>query len=136
MISIAVIGTGYVGLATGACLSSLGHHVVCLDIDQVKIDLLRNGQIPIVETGLEDLVLAAMKVGTLSFTTDISVAIPAADVVFMCLPTPQDDDGSADLSYVEKAVTDIRGALKNGAILINSTKLGWIPNKRGCGTEI
>jgi UDPglucose 6-dehydrogenase len=102
-------------------LSSLGHDVVCLDIDATKINLLQNGQIPIVETGLEALVKAGLLAGTLSFTTEISVAIPTADVVFMCLPTPQDDDGSADLSYVEKAVGDIREVLKNGAILVNKS---------------
>ena len=118
---IAVIGTGYVGLATGACLSSLGHRVVCLDIDATKIELLRNGQIPIVETGLEELVRAGLKKGTLSFTTEISEAIPNAEVVFLCLPTPQDDDGSADLSFVEKAVADVRDALKVGAILVNKS---------------
>lgn len=121
MSSIAVVGTGYVGLATGACLSSLGHRVVCLDIDAAKIDLLRNGRIPIVETGLEELVRAGLKTGTLSFTTEISVAIPNAEAVFMCLPTPQDDDGSADLSYVEKAVSDIRSELKFGAVLVNKS---------------
>ena len=121
MSSVAVIGTGYVGLATGACLSSLGHHVVCLDIDEAKIDLLHNGRIPIVEAGLEDLVLAGISAGTLSFTTDISAAIPTADLVFMCLPTPQDDDGSADLSYVDKAVDDVRSELKYGAILVNKS---------------
>ena len=121
MNSIAVIGTGYVGLATGACLSSLGHRVVCLDIDATKIELLQNGRIPIVESGLEDLVLAGLKMGTLSFTTEISAAIPNAEVVFLCLPTPQDDDGSADLSYVEKAVGDIRGELRNSAVLVNKS---------------
>jgi UDPglucose 6-dehydrogenase len=118
---IAVVGTGYVGLATGACLSSLGHHVVCLDIDEAKITLLKNGRIPIVEAGLEDLVKAGISAGTLSFTTDISVAIPTADIVFMCLPTPQDDDGSADLSYVEKAIDDVRLELKHGAVLVNKS---------------
>jgi UDPglucose 6-dehydrogenase len=121
MRSIAVIGTGYVGLATGACLSSLGHHVVCLDIDEAKITLLKNGRIPIVEAGLEDLVKAGILAGTLSFTTDISVAIPTADAVFMCLPTPQDDDGSADLTYVEKAIDDVRLELKHGAVLVNKS---------------
>jgi UDPglucose 6-dehydrogenase len=102
-------------------LSSLGHDVVCLDIDATKINLLQNGQIPIVETGLEALVKAGLLAGTLSFTTEISAAIPLADVVFMCLPTPQDDDGSADLSYVEKAVVDIRSDLKLGAVLVNKS---------------
>lgn len=121
MSSIAVVGTGYVGLATGACLSSLGHYVICLDIDYAKINLLRNGQIPIVETGLEELVKTGILAGTLAFTTEISMAIPMADVVFLCLPTPQDDDGSADLSYVEKAVGDIRSDLKPGAVLVNKS---------------
>ena len=121
MSSITVIGTGYVGLATGACLSNLGHRVVCLDIDTKKIELLQDGRIPIVETGLEELVRTGLKNGSLKFTTEISIAIPNAEVVFLCLPTPQDDDGSADLSYVENAVNDIREVLKYGAILVNKS---------------
>jgi UDPglucose 6-dehydrogenase len=121
MAHIAVIGTGYVGLSSGACLSSLGHSVVCLDIDEAKISMLRSGRIPIVETGLAELVTAGIADQTLSFTTEISESIPHADVVFLCLPTPQDDDGSADLSYVEKAVSDIRTALKPGAIVVNKS---------------
>ena len=121
MAQIAVIGTGYVGLSSGACLSSLGHSVVCLDIDSLKIAMLREGRIPIVETGLADLVTAGLANQTLSFSTEISESIPHADVVFLCLPTPQDDDGSADLSYVEKAVSDIRTALKPGAIVVNKS---------------
>ena len=121
MAKIAVMGTGYVGLATGACFSSLGHTVVCLDIDAAKISTLRGGQIPIVETGLAELVISGISDNTLSFTTEINEAIPQADVIFLCLPTPQDDDGSADLSYVEKAVGDIRLVLKPGAILVNKS---------------
>ena len=90
------------GLSSGACLSSLGHSVVCLDIDAAKIAMLREGRIPIVEIGLAELVTTGLANKTLSFTTEISKSIPHADVVFLCLPTPQDDDGSADLSYVEK----------------------------------
>jgi UDPglucose 6-dehydrogenase len=118
---IAVIGTGYVGLSTGVCLSSLGHHVVCLDIDVAKIEMLKAGQIPIVEEGLEELVVAGLGAGTLSFTTSIPNALQLADVVFLCLPTPQDDDGSADLSYVEQAVVDIRTELKSGAVVVNKS---------------
>jgi UDPglucose 6-dehydrogenase len=118
---IAIMGTGYVGLSTGACFSSLGHSVVCLDIDASKISQLRAGQIPIVESGLTELVSSGLKMKSLSFTTEISEAIPDADVVFLCLPTPQDDDGSADLSYVEKAVGDIRTSLKPGAIVVNKS---------------
>jgi UDPglucose 6-dehydrogenase len=121
MAQIAVIGTGYVGLSCGACFSSLGHSVICLDIDVSKIAMLRTGKIPIVETGLADLVTTGIANQSLSFTTEISDAIPQADVVFLCLPTPQDDDGSADLSYVEKAVGDIRTSLKPGAIVVNKS---------------
>lgn len=118
---IAIMGTGYVGLSTGACFSSLGYSVVCLDIDAAKIAMLREGSIPIVETGLTELVTAGLTDQSLSFTTEISESIPHADVVFLCLPTPQDDDGSADLSYVEKAVGDIRTSLKPGAIVVNKS---------------
>ena len=109
------------GLSSGACLSSLGHSVVCLDIDAQKIALLREGRIPIVESGLAELVTAGLADQSLSFTTEISESIPLADVIFLCLPTPQDDDGSADLSFVEKAVEDIRTALKPGAIVVNKS---------------
>jgi UDPglucose 6-dehydrogenase len=118
---IAIIGTGYVGLSTGACFSSLGHSVVCLDIDASKISQLRGGQIPIVESGLSELVSSGLEMKSLLFTTEVSEAVLDADVVFLCLPTPQDDDGSADLSYVEKAVGDIRNSLKPGAILVNKS---------------
>jgi UDPglucose 6-dehydrogenase len=121
MSSIAIVGTGYVGLATGACFAHLGQDVTCLDIDAVKISFLRNGQIPIVEEGLHELVTSGLATKTLSFTTEIAEAIPSADVVFLCLPTPQDDDGSADISYVEKAVEDIRSILKQGAVVVNKS---------------
>ncbi len=121
MAKIAIIGTGYVGLSTGACFSSLGHSVVCLDIDAAKIFHLRNGQIPIVESGLQELVTSGTLRGLLSFTTEIPDAITHAEVIFLCLPTPQDDDGSADLSYVEKAVADIRSSLKPGAVVVNKS---------------
>lgn len=121
MAEVAVIGTGYVGLSSGACLSSLGHHVTCLDIDAEKIKMLQNGIVSIVETGLGTLVESGLADGTLTFTTELETAISRADVVFLCLPTPQDDDGSADLSYVEAAVISLRGFLKQGAIVVNKS---------------
>jgi len=121
MALISVVGTGYVGLSTGACLSSLGHNVVCLDIDTSKIDLLSGGRVPIVEEGLQELVVAGLSSGHLHFTTSINEAVGQADVIFLCLPTPQDDNGSADLSYLEDAVVDIRQALKTGAIVVNKS---------------
>jgi len=119
--NIAVIGTGYVGLSTGACLSSLGHSVTCLDVDFVKIASLSLGNILIVEQGLEDLVRAGLANGTLRFTTSIADSVPTADVVVLCLPTPQGDDGSADLSYVEQVARDIASTLKTGAVVVNKS---------------
>ena len=121
MANIAVIGTGYVGLSTGACFSHLGHHVVCLDIDNSKIAALALGQIPIVEQGLEELVLSGLANETLRFTTAIADSVPKADVVILCLPTPQGDDGSADLSYVEQVSRDIASTLKSGAVVVNKS---------------
>jgi len=119
--NIAVIGTGYVGLSTGACFSYLGHHVTCLDVDVAKVAALSLGQIPIVEHGLEDLVRTGLANGTLRFTTSIADSVPAADVVVLCLPTPQGDDGSADLSYVEQVARDIAATLKTGAVVVNKS---------------
>jgi len=118
---IAIIGTGYVGLSTGACFSQLGHEVVCLDIDVAKVEALSAGKIPIVEEGLKNLVVLGLANGKLRFTTSITEAVPASEVVFLCLPTPQGDDGSADLSYVEQAAREIASSLKTGAVLVNKS---------------
>ena len=121
MSNIAVIGTGYVGLSTGACLSSLGHRVTCLDVDVAKVASLSLGNIPIVEQGLEDLVRAGLANGSLRFTSSIAESVPEADVVILCLPTPQGDDGSADLSFVEQVSRDIASSLKTGAVVVNKS---------------
>lgn len=97
---IAVIGTGYVGLVTGTCFSETGNNVTCVDIDSNKVNKLSNGQITIFEPGLEKLFLRNLKEGRLHFTTSISEAIEQAQVVFLALPTPPGEDGSADLSYI------------------------------------
>ena len=97
---IAVIGSGYVGLVTGACLADAGHHVRCVDIDEAKIEALRNGVIPIFEPGLEKLVLRNVRDDRLTFTTDAAGAIHFGDLVFIAVGTPAGEDGSADLSYV------------------------------------
>ena len=97
---IAVVGTGYVGLVTGTCLSETGHNVVCVDRDVEKIDSLNQGQIPIYEPRLEDLIRKNVRKKRLSFTTDLTSAIGPAEVVFIAVGTPQDEDGSADLSHV------------------------------------
>lgn len=118
---ITVIGTGYVGLSTGACLAHLGHQVTCADIDETKVASLVDGNVPIVEDGLDDLVAAGLTSGKLSFTTDVVRAARTGDIVFLCLPTPQGDDGSADLSYVHSVVDQIGSVLAHGAILVNKS---------------
>ena len=121
MLQLAVIGTGYVGLATGACLAHLGHDVTCLDIDVEKVEQLTKGIIPIVEDGLEQLVQEGMSAQRLRFTSDRKIAIADADIVFLCLPTPQGDDGSADLSYVEQAILEDREMYKTGSVVVNKS---------------
>src|SRR5882724_4985121 len=97
---IAVIGTGYVGLTTGACLAGLGHNVVCVDVDAAKVKQLRAGRIPILEDGLEELVRENVAAGRLRFSQDTPQAVQDSSVVVLCVPTPQSDDGTADLTYL------------------------------------
>src|SRR3954470_7722365 len=104
---IAVIGTGYVGLTTGACLAHMGHDVVCADIDADKVDALNAGEIPILEDGLDNLVLEGRRAGRLRFVLGAANAVVDRDFVYLCVPTPQGDDGSADLSYIEAAAREI-----------------------------
>ena len=120
-IRLGVVGTGYVGLTTGACFAHLGHHVVCGDIDPRKVDLLNAGHIPIVEEGLETIVNAARAAGVLEFVLGAAAAADGADIVFLCVPTPQGDDGSADLSYIEQAAAQIAPVLKPGAVVVNKS---------------
>ena len=97
---ISIFGTGYVGLVSGACLAEVGHHVVCMDVDEVKIDKLKNGIIPIWEPGLEAIVRRNVKEGRLLFTTEAAIAVQHGQVQFIAVGTPPDEDGSADLQYV------------------------------------
>ncbi len=97
---IAVVGTGYVGLVSGTCFAETGVDVVCVDVDQRKIDMLNNGQIPIYEPGLEDIYKKNVEKGRLSFSNNLAVSIKDADVAFIAVGTPPDEDGSADLKYV------------------------------------
>jgi UDPglucose 6-dehydrogenase len=120
-IRLAVVGTGYVGLTTGACFAHLGHHVVCGDIDQRKVDLLNGGHIPIVEEGLGAIVAESRAAGRLDFVLGAAAAAAGADIVFLCVPTPQGDDGSADLSYIEQAAGQIAPVLKPGAVVVNKS---------------
>jgi UDPglucose 6-dehydrogenase len=118
---IAIIGTGYVGLTSGACLAHLGHTVVCADVDAGKIARLCAGEVPIVERGLDALVAEGLASGRLSFVVGSAAAVADAEVVFLCVPTPQGDDGSADLSYVEAAAAEIGPALAFEAVVVNKS---------------
>ncbi|MFK8044386.1 MAG: UDP-glucose/GDP-mannose dehydrogenase family protein [Crocinitomicaceae bacterium] len=100
MKKIAVVGTGYVGLVTGTCFAETGNQVICVDIDKNKVDRMRNGEVPIYEPHLDVLFERNIKEGRLSFTTDLKMAIADAEIIFLALPTPPGEDGSADLSYV------------------------------------
>ena len=121
MSNIAVIGTGYVGLSSGACFAHLGHVVTCVDVVQLKIDNLNKGILPIVETGLKELVAEGVAAGKLIFTTDVVSAVKNADVVFLCVPTPEGADGSADLSYIQTAARTLSPLLRSGAIVVNKS---------------
>jgi GDP-mannose 6-dehydrogenase len=112
---VAVIGLGYVGTVTAAGLASQGHHVVGLDVDQLKVDMIRNGTSPVVEPGVESLIATAATQGTLHATTDSRVALDRADVSLLCVGTPSGPHGETDLSFVARAVADIRAAMEETA---------------------
>ena len=120
-IRLAVVGTGYVGLTTGACFAHVGHHVVCGDIDERKVALLNAGHIPIVEEGLESIVNESRAAGRLEFVLGAEEAAANADIIFLCVPTPQGDDGSADLTYIQQAAAQIAPVLKPGAVVVNKS---------------
>jgi UDPglucose 6-dehydrogenase len=122
---IAVIGSGYVGLTTGACLASLGHRVVCADVDEAKVARLSGGEVPILEPGLPELVAEGLAAGRLRFVVGAAAAVghgpDAAEVVFLCVPTPMGAGGAADLSAVESVVTEIRELLPRGCVVVNKS---------------
>jgi UDPglucose 6-dehydrogenase len=119
--SICVIGTGYVGLVTGTCLSDLGNDVTCLDIDETKIAGLKRGELPIYEPGLEEMVKRNHEAGRLKFTTYYDEAVPNAEFVFIAVGTPMGEDGGADLRYVETAAGSIARNMKDHTIIINKS---------------
>jgi UDPglucose 6-dehydrogenase len=118
---IAVVGTGYVGLVTGTCLAETGNHVSCVDIDERKVNKLRNGQITIYEPGLEKLFERNLKEERLSFTTNLKEGLEDAEIVFLALPTPPGEDGSADLKYVLGVAEDIGKILTDYKIIIDKS---------------
>jgi UDPglucose 6-dehydrogenase len=128
---VAMIGTGYVGLVSGACFSNFGHHVVCVDKDAAKIARLKRGEIPIFEPGLDALVADNVKAGRLAFTTDLAAAVPDAEAVFIAVGTPsRRGDGFADLTYVYDAAAEIADCLRNYAVVITKSTVPVSTSKR------
>ena len=110
--NLAIIGTGYVGLTTGTCFAEVGHNVVCVDNNAAKVESLRQGKMPIYEPDLEDLIVSNVSAGRLEFTTDLASAVKKCDIVFIAVPTPPNEDGSVDLSYIEAVSHEIADVLK------------------------
>src|ERR1700710_1266679 len=126
---IAIIGTGYVGLVSGACFADFGHHVTCIDKDADKIAALRRGKIPIFEPGLDALVQANVKAGRLDFSTDLAGPVAQAEVVFIAVGTPsRRGDGHADLSYVYSAACEIADLMEGFTVVVTKST---VPVGRG-----
>ena len=118
---LTIIGTGYVGLVTGACFAEVGHQVVCVDNDPEKVKVLQGGGIPIYEPGLEELVGRNTTAGRLSFTTSTAEGVEKSDVIFIAVPTPPQPDGSVDLSFIEKVAREIAGAMTGYKIVVDKS---------------
>lgn len=110
--NLAIIGTGYVGLTTGTCFAEVGHNVICVDNNPAKVEMLRAGKMPIYEPDLEDLIVSNVSAGRLVFTTDLQSAVEKSDIIFIAVPTPPNEDGSVDLSYIEAVSHEIADCLK------------------------
>jgi UDPglucose 6-dehydrogenase len=125
---LSIIGSGYVGLVTGACFAEVGHHVVCVDNDQRKVDALQAGKIPIYEPGLEDLVHRNVATHRLRFTNSIEDGVDNSKVVFIAVPTPPQNNGSVDLSFIERVAREIAGVLKEYRVIVDKST---VPVKTG-----
>lgn len=125
---LCIIGTGYVGLVTGACFAEVGHHVICVDNDDAKVRKLKAGGIPIYEPGLEEMVKRHVASGHLEFTNSTTEGVQRSDVVFIAVPTPPNPDGSVDLSFIERVARDIAGAITSYKIVVDKST---VPVKTG-----
>lgn len=125
---LTIIGSGYVGLTTGACFAEVGHEVMCVDNDAKKIETLLRGEIPIYEPGLADLVTQNVAAGRLSFTTSTEEGVDHGDVVFIAVPTPPNPDGSVDLKFIEKVAREIAPCLKGYKVVVDKST---VPVKTG-----
>jgi len=126
--NLTLIGTGYVGLVTGACFAEVGHHVVCVDNDEAKVKFLKGGGIPIYEPGLDELVRKNTAAGRLSFTANTAEGVQKSDVIFIAVPTPPLPDGSVDLSFIERVARDTATAMSGYKIIVDKST---VPVKTG-----
>lgn len=125
---LCIIGSGYVGLVSGACFAEVGHHVICVDNDSRKVQMLQAGKIPIYEPGLEEIVTRNVSAGRLKFTASIEEGVDNSEVVFIAVPTPPQPDGSVDLSYIERVAREIAGVLKEYRVIVDKST---VPVKTG-----
>ena len=119
--NICIIGTGYVGLVTGSCLADSGNNVICIDIDNDKIEQLKNGIIGIYEPGLENIVKRNYDAGRLSFTTEYSEAIEKSKIIFLAVSTPPKEDGSADLTFIKNASLKLAEYINNYKVIVTKS---------------
>src|SRR3989344_6039340 len=118
---ISIFGTGYVGLVTGACLANLGHQILCIDVDEFKINQLKDGKVPFYEPGLSELVAKNREKGRLVFTTDVKEGVQFGEAIFNCVGTPSKEDGAADLSYVFSVAESVGKFAEGYKLLINKS---------------
>jgi UDPglucose 6-dehydrogenase len=125
---LSIIGTGYVGLVTGACFAEVGHNVVCVDRDEAKVEVLRSGRMPIYEPGLDELVKKNVAAGRLSFTSSTKEGVEKSDVIFIAVPTPPLPDGAVDLSFIEGVAREIAACMTSYKIIVDKST---VPVKTG-----
>ena len=119
--NIAIVGTGYVGLVSGTCFAEMGVNVTCVDVDQQKIYNLQQGQVPIYEPGLDEMVLRNQREGRLHFTTDLTSCLNDVEIVFSAVGTPPDEDGSADLSYLLEVARTVGREMQHYVLLVTKS---------------
>src|SRR5687768_11973060 len=119
--NVTIFGSGYVGLVTGACLADVGHNVLCMDVDQSKLDKIKLGMLPIFEPGLEGIVMQNMQHGTLKFTSNVEEAVAHGEILFIAVGTPPDEDGSADLKYVKEVARNIATHMQDYKLVVTKS---------------
>jgi len=127
---IGIVGSGYVGLVSGACFAHLGHDVICVDNNTTKIKMLKNGEVPIYEPGLSEIIQENIKAKRISFTTQISKAVDVCEIIFICVNTPPKPNGEADLSFVENVAAEIADQLKSYLLIVEKSTVPVQTGKR------